>query len=203
METEKLAATLRRATDCGTLTGLFIDTQKVFHCPETAPAFENAAKLSRAMRAKYVEREFFAWPKKTPELNGRSVSGRAHTFTLNGGDDFAICKPECYETLHIKPGFSVLTNTDFAASLERIHSPVLIMAGVLASACVKVSLRDIMNKHAGAHIILAHDATDLKGQAPDDYIRAALDGTKAAAENQSRVQVASVDTLSSLLHPHV
>jgi nicotinamidase-related amidase len=200
METEKLAATLRHATDSGTLTGLFIDTQKVFHCPETAPAFEGAAKLARALRSHYVGREFFAWPKKTPDLNGRSLSGKAHDFSLDGGDDFAICKPECYETLHIKPGFSVLTNSDFAASLERTRTPVLLMAGVLASACVKISLRDIMNKHAGAQIILAHDATDLNGQAPEDYIRAALEGTKASNENQSRVQVASVEAISSLLN---
>lgn len=184
----------------GTLSSLFIDLQKAYYCEETRQTYERAAQLSSALKTNRVRNEYAVWPKETQDLKQRSLSQSAGSLTLEGQDAFPlVTTPQGYETVHIKPGFSVLSNTAYSDRITNEYAPYVIVAGVLANACVKYTLRDILNQNARAQVVLAHDAINLEGRPPEEYAHAIATITKDAEAARPRIHTAAVREIEGML----
>lgn len=179
---------------------LMIDYSEDFLIPETRSAYEGGHLLTKKFSKVGIPVDYCVYPKATKSLEGSPLVRKAQDLVLDGADKLAIVKPKPNDLIYVKHTISLLQEGDYKPMIERLDTPTIIVGGVLATACVKYTLRDLLRMNAGPNIIIAQDAVNLEYQTPDEYRQSVIDAAKKfGAVDEDRLQTASNEALIAAL----
>lgn len=175
---------------------LMIDYSEDFLIPETRSAYEGGRALAKEFSRVGIPVDYCVYPKWTKSLEGSPLVRKAQDLVLEGADKFAIVEPSPNDLVYVKHTISLLQEGDYKPVIESLDTPTIIVGGVLATACVKYTMRDLLRLNETVNIIIAQDAINLEHHTPDEYRQSIIEAArKFGPVNEDRIISASNDDL--------